>query len=376
MSATTSLSTMQPSQLVDGVVFDRSRGAANGFVSNIWVPESARINTGGIHQGTFLIDDPRFAFRLGLEGSRAGLAEGEQRPQVLDPVASTVEWSTRRIAAEKEYKGTRMPDYFRKGTAWNSAEAQARSRQRALDTETKAARHIGLSMLRQREFDLATTICGTDLAGTAAGVPVLDLSAMSSTAFAGGGTATWNAESFPMYDFIDDVLNYLEDETGMVGWDVLIPRATARRMAKNEQIQGLKIVRGGDDTAGYTSTGFERDSRLMESGVVGRVQGMDRIRRAVIAGARFDSAAASAAESIDFIWPEALHFCYFGEATPMMGTGAQIEVEAAGLVEITSSRQGLFRYEDPKKNYMGWAAEEHSAFAPVISSHALTIFNT
>lgn len=375
MSATTSLSTMQPSQIVDGVVFDRTRGAANGFVSNIWVPESARIDTGGISQGSFLIDDPRFAFRLGLEGNRAGLAKGAPRPEVLDPVTSEVSWATRRRAAKKQYVGTDIPDYYRQGTAWNSADARALAAQRATDAETKAARHIGLSMLRQREFDLATTVCGTDLAGTSAGVPVLDLSNMSAN-YAGGGEDNWNAESFPMYDFIDDVLNYLEDETGMVGWDVLIPRATARRMAKNEQIQGLKIVRSGTVAEGYASSGFERDSRLMQSAVVDRVQGMDRIRRALIAGARFDAAASSASESIQFIWPECLHFCYFGEATPLMGTGSRIEVEAAGMVEITSHRQGLFRYDDPEKQFMGWAAEENSVFAPVIPSHALTIFNT
>lgn len=378
--ATTSLELLQPTQLVNGVVFDRGAGGRQGFVNDIWVPAEAQFNSGGIRKGSFLLADPNDSYNHGMEGSRIGLADGAPRPAIGLPTNSEVEWGTIRIGSRYQLPWGRYHNYYKQRGSWQNSALEELSRKGAITQEMRAARAIALSMTRQRELHLAQTICGTDFAGTGAAFPTFDVTGMAAADFAGGGTL-WSDAKFPIVEFIDDCVDYLEDTTGLTGgWHVLIGEQTSRHLRKNEQLMGLKNITAGTAAAGYGLQTLVMDPRLGREAVAVRISNGDRVTRVVTAKSRANFGT-KAAPSVRFIWPDFIHFCYFGAPNPTMeindlgvATG-NIEVEASALLEISSQREELFRYEDNEKLFAGWAADEWFGFAPIMTTHAMTIFN-
>ena len=351
------LTTIQSREILTGIAFDGHAGARKGFIADVAIRDRHKINVGAHLTGSFLVGDTGAAFSHGMNGRRGGRALGTPRPKVSHEYTSTVDWETKLLGFEDDIAYQRLPDYFREGATWSSSENEAKARRMAQSREMRAARAIQLAITRQKEFEFATPLIGSDMNGGALpdgvgpSLPLWNLSAPP-VAVAGGGGNTAD-EAFPLIEFLNDILNFVEDESGADQFDIILGKSAAREFQKNLQLKGVRLV-------GSTADGLQAidngDVILTLDSIPSHFQRLGMISRLLIAGAKADYGTKSARDIKD-IWPNAITVLGYTDDPELQSDGSMIQTEATGIVEITGQRNDFFGYVNDTRTRAGWAAD-------------------
>lgn len=358
-----------PTRLLNGIGHNPAPGAHAGFISDVWVPDFCKLETWGVNEGTLRNLDGRTDMQAGMEGMIDGVADGADRPQIEEFASTTSSWKNIRLACEKRDPVGRVPGLFNEPAI--GADGRTAFERRRRQHEIQRARMLNTSRNRQKEFQLARKVWGTNLAGAGLTYESLNVTTMGASLF--GGTA-WDDPKAPLLDMLMALTDYACDKAKVDGPFVhlLMGETVARKWARNHQLKGLSLITEGADPVGFQAAMV--DSRMARPALVGRLKGIDKLARVVIGGSRAGFSPKGGDTDVRFIHPDAIHLAVFVPPEAYLND-TTVDTSSTAMIETTGAKTGVRQKLDEAENNQIWFMDEWCGFNEVDANFGTTVFN-